>query len=63
MAISMLWRGQALIVVCHHQNHDSHYSELLIISVAALSKTTRRTDQTLKRLAYQGLSSLEICVE
>ena len=48
-----------VIVACHHQNHDSYYTESPIIIVEVLSKSTRRTDQTLKRQAYQRLPSLQ----
>lgn len=48
-----------VIVVCHHQNHDSYYTESPITLVEVLSKSTRRIDQTLKRQAYQRLLSLQ----
>ena len=47
-----------VIVVCHHHNHDIYYTESPIIIVEVLSKSTRRTDQTLKRQAYQSLPGL-----
>lgn len=48
-----------LIVVCHHQDSGAYYTESPIIIMEVLSKSTRKTDQTLKRLAYQSLPSLE----
>ncbi len=48
-----------VIVVCDEQMQDNYYTESPKIIVEVLSKSTRRTDQTLKRLAYQKLPSLE----
>ena len=48
-----------VIVVCDDQTEDDYYTESPKIIVEVLSKSTRRTDQTLKRLAYQTLPSLE----
>lgn len=47
-----------LMVVCDEQNQNEYYTESPIILVEVLSKSTRKTDQTLKRLAYQNLPSL-----
>lgn len=47
------------MVVCDETDDDSYYTESPIIIVEVLSKATRRTDQTLKRQAYQSLPSLE----
>lgn len=48
-----------VIVVCDENAHDEYYTESPIIIVEVLSKSTRRTDQTLKRQAYQALPSLQ----
>ena len=48
-----------VIVVCDDQTEDDYYTESPKIIVEVLSKSTRRTDQTLKRSAYQKLPSLE----
>jgi Uma2 family endonuclease len=48
-----------VIVVCDDKTEDEYYTESPIIIVEVLSKSTRRTDQTLKRLAYQNLPSLQ----
>lgn len=48
-----------VIVVCDDKTADEYYTESPIIIVEVLSKSTRKTDQTLKRLAYQNLPSLE----
>ncbi|NJO14777.1 MAG: Uma2 family endonuclease [Thioploca sp.] len=45
------------MVVC--ENPNEYYTESAIIIVEVLSKSTRKTDQTLKRLAYQSLPSLK----
>jgi Uma2 family endonuclease len=47
-----------VMVVCDDQTEHEYYSESPVIIVEVLSKTTRRTDQTVKRLAYQNLPSL-----
>ncbi len=48
-----------VIVVCDDQNEDEYYTESPVIIVEVLSRSTRRTDQTFKRLAYQNLPSLQ----
>jgi Uma2 family endonuclease len=47
-----------LIVDCQKLNGEVYVSEAPLIIVEVLSKSTRKQDQTLKRLAYQGLPSL-----
>ena len=46
------------MAVCGDQTNDEYYSETPLIIIQVLSETTRKTDQTLKRLAYQSLPSL-----
>lgn len=48
-----------LIVDCQKLNGEVYVSEAPLIIVEVLSKSTRKQDQTLKRLAYQGLPSLQ----
>lgn len=48
-----------LIVDCQNQNGDAYFAESPVIIVEVLSKSTRKLDQTLKRLSYQGLPSLQ----
>lgn len=48
-----------LIVDCENKNGDAYVTESPLIIVEVLSKTTRKLDQTLKRLAYQSLPSLQ----
>lgn len=48
-----------LIVDCESKNGDAYVTESPLIIVEVLSKTTRKLDQTLKRLAYQSLPSLQ----
>lgn len=48
-----------VIVVCDDKTEDDYYTESPIIIVEVLSRSTRRTDQALKRLAYQNLPSLQ----
>lgn len=48
-----------VIVVCDDQTEDQYYVEAPLLIVEVLSKSTRRTDQTLKRRAYQQLPSLQ----
>lgn len=47
------------MVVCDEETDQEYYSEAPLIIVEVLSKTTRKTDQTTKRLAYQSLPSLQ----
>lgn len=48
-----------VIVDCERKNGDDYITESPLIIIEVLSKSTRKLDQTLKRLAYQGLSSLQ----
>lgn len=48
-----------LIVDCEQKKGDQHFTESPLIVVEVLSKTTRKLDKTLKRLAYQSLPSLQ----
>jgi len=48
-----------LIVDCQNLNGDAYVTEAPLIIVEVLSKSTRKLDQTLKRLAYQSLPSLQ----
>ena len=48
-----------LIVDCDNKNGDAYVTESPLIIVEVLSKSTRKLDQTLKRLAYQSLPSLQ----
>ena len=48
-----------VMVVCDDKTEDEYYTESPILIVEVLSKSTRRKDQTLKRLAYQNLPSLQ----
>jgi Uma2 family endonuclease len=45
-------------VVCDDKTDDDYYTESPIIIVEVLSKSTRKADQTFKRMAYQNLPSL-----
>lgn len=47
------------MVICHQSEIQNGYSEDALIIVEVLSKSTRRTDQTIKRLRYQGLANLQ----
>lgn len=47
------------MVVCDETNLQEYYTDSPIIVVEVLSKSTRQTDQTLKRHAYQSLPSLQ----
>ncbi len=51
-----------LIVDCERKRGDQYFTESPLIVVEVLSKATRKLDQTLKRLAYQSLPSLQDCV-
>lgn len=48
-----------VMVVCDDQTDHPYYSESPAILVEVLSKSTRRNDETIKRLAYQSISSLQ----
>lgn len=45
-------------VVCEDKTDNDYYTESPVIIIEVLSKSTRRTDQSLKRKAYQNLPSL-----
>ncbi|MFM8332869.1 MAG: Uma2 family endonuclease [Candidatus Methylumidiphilus sp.] len=48
-----------VLVDCHSGDGSAHYTETPTFIVEVLSKSTRKTDETLKRLAYQSLPSLQ----
>lgn len=48
-----------VMVVCQRDAEDEYYKSAPVIVVEVLSKATRRFDQTVKRLRYQALPSLE----
>jgi len=48
-----------VIVDCHNEDGDAYYTTAPILIVEVLSKTTRKTDKALKRLAYQAISTLQ----
>jgi len=48
-----------VIVDCKRENDDAYYTQSPILIVEVLSKSTRKTDKTLKRLAYQAIPSLQ----
>jgi Uma2 family endonuclease len=48
-----------VLVDCHNEDGDAYYTESPVIIVEVISKSTRRTDRALKRLAYQGIASLQ----
>ena len=47
------------MVVCDDQTDHDYYTETPTIIVEVLSKSTRRHDETIKRLAYQSISTLQ----
>lgn len=47
-----------VMVVCEDKTDNDYYTESPVIILEVLSKSTRRTDQSLKRRAYQNLPSL-----
>lgn len=47
-----------VMVVCEDKTDNDYYTESPVIIIEVLSKSTRRTDQSLKRRAYQNLPSL-----
>lgn len=47
------------IVVCNEQTDNEYYSESPCILVEVLSKSTRRIDETIKRMAYQSIPTLQ----
>ena len=48
-----------VIVDCSNLTGDSYYTEQPTILVEVLSKSTRRTDETIKRMAYMQIPSLQ----
>ena len=48
-----------MLVVCDDNSGNEYYTDAPVIIVEVLSKSTRRMDKTLKRVAYQSLSSLQ----
>ena len=48
-----------VVVSCTKGDSDSHFEEFPCLIVEVLSKSTRKFDQTLKRLVYQTIPSLE----
>lgn len=47
------------MVVCNEQTDNEYYTESPTILVEVLSKSTRRTDQTIKRTTYQSIPTLQ----
>jgi Uma2 family endonuclease len=47
-----------VMVVCEDKTDNPYYIESPILLVEVLSKSTRRNDETIKRLAYQSLPSV-----
>jgi len=47
------------MVVCHDQADHDYYTETPTVIIEVLSKPTRRYDMTIKRLAYQSISTLQ----
>jgi len=47
------------MVVCDDQTNHDYYTESPTLIVEVLSKTTRRMDETIKRKAYQSISTLQ----
>ena len=48
-----------MMAVCNDRSRRPHYSESPTILVEVLSKSTRRTDEKIKRLAYQSTPGLQ----
>ena len=48
-----------VMVVCDNDDSDSYYTESPVIIVEVLSQSTRKTDETIKRKAYQDIPSLK----
>jgi Uma2 family endonuclease len=48
-----------VMVVCQQDNESQYYKNAPVIIVEVLSKSTRRFDQTDKRMRYQQIPSLE----
>jgi Uma2 family endonuclease len=53
-----------VMVVCDDKTDNTYYTEAPILLVEVLSKSTRRTDETIKRVAYSSLPSVQeyVCV-
>lgn len=47
-----------IMVVCEDNTDHDYYTESPVLIIEVLSKSTRKTDQALKRMAYQSLPSL-----
>ena len=47
------------MVVCDDQADHDYYTETPTVIIEVLSKSTRRYDMTIKRLAYQSISTLQ----
>lgn len=47
------------MVVCNDQTDNEYYTESPTILIEVLSKSTRRIDETIKRMAYQSISTLQ----
>lgn len=48
-----------VVVTCEKENQDSHFIKSPRLIIEVLSKSTRKFDQSLKRLVYQNIPSLE----
>jgi Uma2 family endonuclease len=48
-----------VMVVCNEQNPQEYYTDSPIIIVEVLSKSTRKTDETTKRIAYFNVTTLQ----
>ena len=48
-----------VMVVCENEDTDPYYTESPVIIVEILSKSTRKTDETIKRKTYQTIPSLK----
>jgi Uma2 family endonuclease len=48
-----------VMVVCNEQNPQEYYTDSPIIIVEVLSKSTRKTDETTKRIAYFDITTLQ----
>ena len=48
-----------VIVDCHNEDGDAYFTTAPVLIVEVLSKSTRKTDKALKRLAYQAISTLQ----
>jgi Uma2 family endonuclease len=47
------------MVVCQDTSNNEYYAETPIIIVEVLSNSTRRLDETIKKLAYQAIPTLQ----